>query len=101
MDTPLLDTLARRVGYLREHSGLEQTPLSKRCGLSASHIGQIIRGDVKKPAPETLVLIARAFRVSLEWLMTGDGPPPKPEDVAAAIGVAEHTASDFAKAAGE
>lgn len=42
-------------------------------GLGQSHVGQIERGEVKKPSGEVVLKIAQTLGVSVLWLLTGRG----------------------------
>jgi transcriptional regulator with XRE-family HTH domain len=86
MRKPPLKTLAQRVAYLHQCSGLDMAPLSRVCGLSQSHLGQFIRGQVgKRPAASTLGKLASAFGVDHEWLMSGTGTVPDASAIRAAV----------------
>ncbi|RYZ62008.1 MAG: XRE family transcriptional regulator [Proteobacteria bacterium] len=79
-------TLAERVSYLCKHSGVESRErLSGLCGLSSAHLGLFARG--KYPAMTTTVAskIASTFACSLDWLIDGKEPKPKPADIHAAV----------------
>ena len=76
-------TIASRVGYLREAAQVGRKRLSEECGLAATHVGQIERGEVAQPDVATLQAIAARTGAELLWLMLGEGHPPTPESVAA------------------
>lgn len=82
---PQTATIAERVDYLRELSGLDRAALSKLCGLSQSHVGMLIRGDVENPHPDTSRALARTLGVSLDWLLDGVGKAPSKHRVRAAV----------------
>ena len=58
---------------------MSQRALSLAAGLSQSHVGQIIRGQIKGAvAPDVIEALAEAGKVDLTWLLTGRGEP-RPE----------------------
>lgn len=68
--------LADRVQWILEHRGVSARGLSLAAGLSQSHVGQIVRGQIKgQVSPDVLSSIARAGQVDLVWLLTGEGEP--------------------------
>lgn len=80
------DSIAARVLELQRLSALDFAEMSRVAGLkSEAHVGMIARGTVKSPAPETLRLIARAFGVTTDWLITGEGERPTASSVLAAV----------------
>ncbi len=97
-------TLAERLRWARTqlHSPLDPAkPMSARdlancADVADALIGMIERGDVKNPQPGTLTSIAGALGITLDWLMTGRGPTPKPRAMHAAVERAR-TASDARK----
>ena len=95
-----LVSLAARVRYLHETSGLDQKAMSLLAGLSQSHVHQLIHGRLRAPRCETLAKLARTFDVSLEWLVSGEGPVPPPRRIRAAAELARlaaaHSANDVA-----
>jgi transcriptional regulator with XRE-family HTH domain len=56
--------------------------LSLRAGLAQAVVGQIERGDVEEPVTSTLVALADALDVPLDWLATGRGDDPLATDAA-------------------
>lgn len=50
-------------------------PLSIAAGLGPMHLGAIVRGEIKNPGEETLRPVAEAAKVSVGWLMSGEGDP--------------------------
>lgn len=79
-----------RLCQLVAHAGLSEREFSLRCGRSGAHIGLLIdrlsaseRADVQR---RTLVSIADACGVTLDWLLTGRGAEPSAEHVRRCIG---------------
>ena len=66
-------TISKRITEAREHAGLSKTALASACKISKQAIGQMENGSTKNPQPITLKKIAYACRVSLNWLIDGEG----------------------------
>lgn len=72
-----------RLQAAMDAEGLRQTDLANKVGLSRAAINQLITGSSKGMKPDNLVAVARALRVRIEWLATGEEPmrdPITPED---------------------
>lgn len=63
--------LGTRVQKLRTAAGLSCEQLSKLAGMSPSYIGNLERGDIQSPSARTLLKIAKALGVSMEFLVSG------------------------------
>lgn len=62
-----------RVVAVRKSEGLSQVELSKRVGVSSSHLATVERGESRANL-EIMMGIAREFpHVSVSWLLTGNG----------------------------
>lgn len=71
-----VETLASRVSWLLQQTGMSARALSLKAGLSPNHVGMLARGAVAtRPSHETLSAVARAAGVSLAWLADGEGEP--------------------------
>jgi transcriptional regulator with XRE-family HTH domain len=72
---PTLDTLAERLTFARERSGLTQTQLGELSGNSQQTIQKIEGGDTKRPRKITAIADALTKRgpvkVSPAWLLFG------------------------------
>ncbi|WP_165241729.1 helix-turn-helix domain-containing protein [Corynebacterium lizhenjunii] len=66
-------TLSDRVRKARDFSGLKQAELSERVGMARTSLARIEQGKTK-PRRTTLIAIAFATGVSLEWLENGETP---------------------------
>jgi len=92
-------TLAERLRVLREYTGLSARAISDLAGLTCTtHLTKIESGDRVNPTGETLVLIARVFGTTVEWLVTGDGEAPSRLDVCTAVEAAQKRAAEEARA---
>jgi transcriptional regulator with XRE-family HTH domain len=71
-DSPDLTTLGRRLRELRGFD-LTQGELAKELGISQSQLSKYERGVAAPPA-DILFYIKQRFEVSIDWLLTGEGP---------------------------
>ena len=80
-----------RLGVAETEEESELTPLGKRikeaylargwtlneanraCGFQDGYLSRVARGERKNPRSDTMLLIAAALNVRLDWLMTGSG----------------------------
>lgn len=67
-----LDGLASRLGLVIALSGMNQGEFAKAIGASAAFVSDVVRGQ-KKPGAEFLLAIRQAVKVSIDWLLTGEG----------------------------
>lgn len=67
-------SLGDRVRKARESANLEQSELATLSGVSRQSISMIENGASVRPRRSTIVAIAFATGVSLEWLETGHAP---------------------------
>jgi len=70
-DTPDLKALGRRLRELRGFD-LTQEEFARELGISQSQLSKYERGVAAPPA-DILFLVKRRFRVSIDWLLTGEG----------------------------
>lgn len=63
-----MKALSRKIIELRRKKGWNQNTLAKSTGLSHTTILRLERGDDKDPKMTTLVALAKALRVSLDYL---------------------------------
>jgi transcriptional regulator with XRE-family HTH domain len=64
-----LEGIGGRVKRLRQSAGLSVEALAARSGITSNAIRQLERGDIKKPAFDTGVMIANALGVSAEEIL--------------------------------
>lgn len=67
-----VNTLAERLKSARDALGLSQEQVALRAGVSQGTIGNIESGTRKRP--RELLAIAKAVKVSPDWLLKGVGP---------------------------
>ena len=62
----------------RELRGFEmtQSEFARRIGVAQSHLSNLERGE-KEPCAAVLLALKREFGVSIDWLLTGEGPENK------------------------
>ncbi len=64
-------SFGKRLLRLREAKNLDQTQLGEILNLSKSTISAYEK-DTRQPSPETIVLIAKYFNVTTDFLLRGD-----------------------------
>lgn len=86
-------TIADRVRKAREFAGLKQLELAESVGMARTSLARIEQGK-SEPRRPTLIAIAFATGVSLEWLEHGEtpaGPGPSGGDVVRHQGIEPRT----------
>lgn len=68
------NTLATRLRATRKKRGMTQARLASLSGISRANISQIESGTVTRCEATTLLSIATALSVRIEWLIAGSGP---------------------------
>jgi len=79
-----MDTLAKRVRYLRESAGIGQREADRLAGIVRGFSGSLEREEVAEPTASRLAALAGVYGVAVEWLLTGKGETPSPRAVAIA-----------------
>lgn len=72
-----MKTLKDRLIFARELRELTQADLAKKSKCAQSAIGNVESGT--RETLRNIVLVARALRVSVDWLYDGKGPKPEKE----------------------
>lgn len=80
-----METLAKRVRFLRAAASVSARELARLACLDSSHIRRIESGDRPDPATSTTTAIAAVFDVSLDWLARGLGEVPSDAKIRTAI----------------
>lgn len=75
-----METIADRVRALLERKGWSQSELSRRAGLTRSHVGWILNHPGSPVQTDTLDKLAAGAGVSSRWLTTGEGTPEEVGD---------------------
>ena len=82
-------TLAEKIAWCRKRAGLSQEELAEKVGVSRQAVSKWELGDAT-PEVGKLLLLARTFGVTTDWLLSEDGPaeeaPPQPERPPSASG---------------
>ena len=76
-DTADLRALGRRLRELRVD--LTQEEMAKELKISQSQLSKYERG-VSAPTADVLFFMKKSFEVSIDWLLTGEGPRRNPGD---------------------
>ncbi len=69
--------LSYRLGCLREALGLTQREMAVAANLAHSQLGRAERGAAM-PELQTILALSSTYRLSLDWLLTGEGPIFRP-----------------------
>jgi len=77
--------LGLRVARLRKAAGIGARPLSLAIGATHSVIAQLENGRIVDLRAGLLLSLARALGASMEFLLTGEGHEPSPEETRAAF----------------
>ncbi|UUV26067.1 MULTISPECIES: helix-turn-helix domain-containing protein [Lysinibacillus] len=72
-----METLGKRIKYLRERSKISQIDFAKKIGVSNAVLSRYESGD-RKPDYDTLQLIADFFEVSTDYLLGRTDTPLSP-----------------------
>lgn len=80
-------SLASRLRTLREIAGVSAREASALSGLSPSHVA-LLETDRHRATTDTVAAIARAFGVSIDWLVTGNDKAPTARAVRASVDAA-------------
>jgi SOS-response transcriptional repressor LexA len=67
-----MDSETKRYNFIQEQSGLSKKDFAETLGMTKSHGFRVSAGHIK-PSRETLMLLARRYKVNLHWLLTGEG----------------------------
>lgn len=65
-----LDTLGKRLAFLRERSGLNQQKIADATGVSRSNLSKYEQDKVK-PTSDAIVSLCDFYDVSADWLLRG------------------------------
>ncbi|WP_346395216.1 LexA family protein [Pseudomonas syringae] len=80
-----MDTAGRLRAKMAEH-GLNESQLGRRAGVPQPTINRILSGESSSPRRPTVEKIAKALKVSPDWLMFGTGEDKFDSNVEAATG---------------
>jgi len=74
------EEIGKRIRQARRATGLKQHELGKMAGVTESAVSQWESGKIKKIMGPTLSRLARALKVSIDWLLEGEDAPTRIED---------------------
>lgn len=86
-------TLSEKIYYCRRKAGLSQEELAQRLGVSRQAVSKWETGEAD-PELGKLRLLAEAFGVSADWLLSGEEPPEEKTSEAPAA-VPDNSAADW------
>ena len=72
-------TLGKRIRDMRKAKGLNQTALAKLAGISQGSISWIEKGETRLLRADTLLALAKALSVNVDFLRDGTATPVPPE----------------------
>lgn len=78
-------TVAARLKWAREASGLSGRVLARKAGLSLSHVSIIESGKRRTVATSTANALATALGISWVWLLSGEGKAPSEGQIRDAV----------------
>lgn len=76
--------LGARIAALRRQANMSQSELARRLQVSPSAVGMYEQGR-REPSVSTLVALARCFRVTLDYLITGEIAPEEMRQIHAML----------------
>ena len=79
-----MQTMADRVRWLRETAGIGSREAGRMVGLSNAYFYSLESGT-SAPRAGTALDMADLFGCDVRWLVTGQGEPPDPDAVRAAV----------------
>ena len=68
-----MDKIHERISLLIKELNIKKVEFAKKLGVSQPFVSEMCSG-IKKPSDRTIADICRIFRVSEQWLRTGEGP---------------------------
>ncbi len=71
-------TLGERARYARLRLGLNQIDIDKRLGKKPGYLTRIESGERLSPRVDSMKALAAALEVDMLWLVSGEGPAPRP-----------------------
>lgn len=72
-------TLAEKIYTCRKKAGLSQEALAEKLGVSRQSVSKWENGDAS-PELDKLLLLAKVFEVTTDWLLTPDAPEEQEEE---------------------
>lgn len=81
--------LKHRLRRLVDSCGVSERELNRLAGASHGWVGNLLSGISKAPHGTKFRALARALGTNEAWLLDGEGEPPTPEQVRAAVARAQ------------
>jgi transcriptional regulator with XRE-family HTH domain len=72
-----MNTIASRMVWLRESTGLNKVDFAEKIGVNQSTISRIEDGT-QKPSADTLIALSHIFGISTDWILFGGPYQDKP-----------------------
>lgn len=70
----ILDTIGRRLRYIRQKNNMTLTDIKNITGLSTGNLSEL-ENDKFLPSAHALMIFKKIFNVSIDWLLTGEYSP--------------------------
>lgn len=64
----MCSTLAERIQFAMSERGMSQADLARKTGMTTANIAYIVNGKTKDPRFQSILLIAKALDVPLDYL---------------------------------
>lgn len=71
--------LGERLKWVRKDKGLTQQAFAKPLSTSSGYISEVEQGK-KSPGSDFLLSLMRVYRISVDWLLNGEGQPYLPDN---------------------
>lgn len=68
-----MNNIGSRISMLIEHLSIKKSDFAKRLDITPAYVTQLC-SSARTPSDRTIADICREFKVSEEWLRTGNGP---------------------------
>lgn len=79
------ETIGMRIRWAREQIKISGRELARVSGLGENTVGKIESGGSRDPSASSLIALADALGVSIDWLADGRGPTPTKEQLRVAV----------------
>ena len=93
-----MQTIYDRISWVVQDSGLTKTAFAERINVTQQYVSNLCLGK-NMPSDRTIADICREFKISEQWLRTGEGDPKpvlsRDEELAAFFGDVLADQSDF------
>lgn len=71
-----MDTIGKRINYIRKSKNRTQVQFAKELGISQTHVSKLEK-DIENPSDMLLLFISQKYNFNIDWLKNGTGEPEK------------------------